>query len=69
MARQAEISVPSIALLGADDGVDPPPLADEDAGKFIGFCDRRVLTGVGHNVPQEAPIIFADAIRELREPN
>lgn len=69
LARQPDISVPSIALLGADDGVDPPLAEDEDARKFIGFYDRRVLPGVGHNIPQEAPIIFADAIRELREPN
>jgi pimeloyl-ACP methyl ester carboxylesterase len=67
LARQPDISVPGIVLLGADDGVDPPSPEDEDARKFTGFYNRRVIPGVGHNVPQEAPIGFADAIRELRE--
>jgi pimeloyl-ACP methyl ester carboxylesterase len=67
LARQPDISVPGIVLLGADDGVDPPSPEDEDARKFIGFYNRRVLHRVGHNLPQEAPIGFADAIRELRE--
>ena len=67
LARQPDISIPSIVLLGADDGVDPPPQEDEDAGKFSGVYARRVLPGVGHNVPQEAPISFAVAIRELVE--
>lgn len=67
LARQPDISVPTIVLLGADDGVDPPPSKDRDARKFIGFYVRRVLQGVGHNLPQESPAIFADAIRELRE--
>lgn len=67
LARRPSISVPSIVMLGADDGVDPPPSTDDDGKKFIGFYDRRVLLGVGHNVPQEAPTSFADAIRELRE--
>ncbi|MGZ2385348.1 alpha/beta fold hydrolase [Rhizobium brockwellii] len=65
LARQPDISVPSIVVLGEDDGVDPPPSEDEDAQKFTGFYDRRILPGVGHNVPQEAPSAFAEAIREL----
>ncbi|RYF28916.1 MAG: alpha/beta hydrolase [Comamonadaceae bacterium] len=67
LARQPDISVPSIVVLGADDGVDPPSSEDEDGRKFIGSYDRRVLPGVGHNVPQEAPTSFANAIRELCE--
>ncbi|MFP3802280.1 alpha/beta fold hydrolase, partial [Paraburkholderia sp. SIMBA_027] len=65
LARQPDIATPTIVILGADDGVDPPPSKDEDASKFVGFYDRRVLPGVGHNVPQEAPSAFAGAIREL----
>ncbi len=60
------ITVPSIVVLGANDGVDPPPSKDQDATRFAGFYDRRVLRGVGHNVPQEAPTDFADAILQLR---
>ncbi|WP_332304849.1 alpha/beta hydrolase [Rhizobium sp. GR12] len=66
LARQPDISVPGIVVLGADDGVDPPPPEDEEGVKFIGFYNRRVLPGVGHNVPQEAPANFADAVLELR---
>lgn len=65
LARQPDIAAPTIVILGADDGVDPPPSKDEDAKKFSGFYHRRILPGVGHNVPQEAPSAFAGAIREL----
>ncbi|MBN7808358.1 alpha/beta hydrolase [Agrobacterium rosae] len=65
LARQPNISVPSIVLLGANDGVDPPALEDKDTNRFTGPYIRRVLPGIGHNVPQEAPAVFADAIREL----
>lgn len=36
-----------------------------DAVRFAGPYARRVLPRVGHNVAQEAPVEFADAIREL----
>jgi pimeloyl-ACP methyl ester carboxylesterase len=65
LAQQPDISVPTIVVLGADDGVDRPPLNDEEARHFIGFYVRRVLPGVGHNLPQEDPHMFSDAIREL----
>jgi pimeloyl-ACP methyl ester carboxylesterase len=55
LARQPVIAVPTISLCGADDGVDPPQDADEDAHRFVGRYERRVLPGVGHNFPQEAP--------------
>lgn len=67
LAQQPPISVPTIVLLGADDGVDPPPLQDEEAKHFTGSYTRRVLSRVGHNVPQEVPTVFAGAMRELRE--
>jgi pimeloyl-ACP methyl ester carboxylesterase len=65
LARQPDIAAPTIVILGADDGVDPPRSKDEDARKFTGFYHRRILQGVGHNVPQEAPSAFAGAIQEL----
>jgi pimeloyl-ACP methyl ester carboxylesterase len=65
LARQPDISVPSIVVLGAVDGVDPTPSKEQDAKKFTGFYHRRILPGVGHNAPQEAPRAFAAAIREL----
>ena len=35
------------------------------AAKFSGADSHRVLEGIGHNVPQEAPDAFADAVREV----
>jgi pimeloyl-ACP methyl ester carboxylesterase len=45
LARQPDISVPSIVVLGEDDGVDPSPSEDEDAQKFTRFYDRRNPAG------------------------
>lgn len=66
LAEQPDITVPTIVLLGADDGVDPPSMEDKDAVHFKGAYSRHILAGIGHNVPQEAPTIFADAVRDLR---
>ncbi|CAN7677972.1 alpha/beta hydrolase [Rhizobium sp. LjRoot98] len=66
LAEQPDITIPTIVLLGADDGVDPPSTEDKDAIHFKGTYDRQILAGIGHNVPQEAPTIFADAVRDLR---
>jgi pimeloyl-ACP methyl ester carboxylesterase len=39
------------------------PFTSEDKGAyFSGGYERRVLHGVGHFVPREAPEAFADAI-------
>ncbi len=66
LAEQPDISVPTVVLLGADDGVEPPSMEDKDAVRFKSAYSRHILAGVGHNVPQEAPTIFADALRDLR---
>ncbi len=65
LAAQPEIVVPSIVLLGADDGVGPPPATDTDARHFTGPYRREIVAGVGHNFPQEAPDAFAAAVRAL----
>lgn len=65
LAEQPEIGVPTIVLQGADDGVDPPPSIDTAARHFTGAYQRRIVPGVGHNFPQEAPDVFADAILAL----
>ncbi|WP_027928485.1 alpha/beta fold hydrolase [Amycolatopsis benzoatilytica] len=53
---------PTITLSSDFDGA----AADGKAyrGKFSGKYDHRVLTGIGHNVPQEAPAEFARAVRD-----
>jgi pimeloyl-ACP methyl ester carboxylesterase len=64
LAAQPEITVPTVVLHGADDGVHPPDPA-EGPGRFTGPYQRHVLPGVGHNLPQEAPDTLVAAIRTL----
>jgi pimeloyl-ACP methyl ester carboxylesterase len=63
LAAQPKIAVPAINLHGADDGVIPAALSEKHGKYFTGAYQRRVLQNVGHNVPQEAPRAFADAMR------
>lgn len=65
LAAQPAIAVPTISFDGADDGVRSPAPAVQDASRFTGPRSHRLLQGVGHNMPQEAPDIFADAVLEL----
>ncbi len=65
LAHQPVISVPTISLQGADDGVNVAASSDGHAKHFSGRYERRVLAGVGHNPPQEAPQAFADAVLQL----
>jgi pimeloyl-ACP methyl ester carboxylesterase len=65
LARQPLIGVPTISLCGEDDGVGPPPDVDPDHPRFSGRYERRVLPGVGHNIPQEAPDATMTALLEL----
>ena len=65
LAAQPKIAVPTIALQGEADGVHPPEASANHARYFTGPFVRRVLPGVGHNPPQEAPQAVADAILEL----
>jgi pimeloyl-ACP methyl ester carboxylesterase len=65
LAAQPKIAVPTIALQGAADGVQPPESTAKHSAYFTGPFARRVLPGVGHNPPQEAPQAFADAVLEL----
>ncbi|MET0775993.1 MAG: alpha/beta hydrolase [Pseudomonas mandelii] len=65
LTRQPSINVPTISLCGADDGVGPAEEIDEDIEHFTGFYERRVLAGVGHNIPEEAPEATLKAILDL----
>ena len=68
LAAQPAITVPSITFDGADDGVRPVAPASQHAGFFTGGREHRVVPGVGHNMPQEVPQVFADAVMELVRP-
>jgi len=65
LAAQPAIAVPCITFDGMDDGVRPPADASAHAHRFSGPRSHRLVPGVGHNLPQEAPRIFADAVLEL----
>jgi pimeloyl-ACP methyl ester carboxylesterase len=65
LAKQPVITVPTITFDGADDGVRDPSPAAAHARFFSGPRSHRVVPGVGHNMPQEAPRVFADAVLEL----
>ena len=62
LATAPDISVPAITMEGESNGAPhPPPSAY--AKKFTGkYQHRNVGGGVGHNLPQEAPKAFADAV-------
>jgi pimeloyl-ACP methyl ester carboxylesterase len=66
LAALPRITVPTIAVHGDADGVNPPHTSENHARFFTGPYERRVLAGVGHNPPQEAPRLFADAVLALR---
>ncbi|HOZ64713.1 MAG TPA: alpha/beta hydrolase [Burkholderiaceae bacterium] len=65
LAAQPVITVPSITFDGIDDGVRPPAPATAHALHFSGPRSHRLAPGAGHNLPQEKPHVFADAIWEL----
>ncbi|MBA2965454.1 MULTISPECIES: alpha/beta fold hydrolase [Ramlibacter] len=65
LAALPPIGVPAITFDGADDGVRPPAPAAAQALRFSGRREHRVVPGVGHNLPQEAPGAFAQAVLEL----
>ncbi|MDP3604681.1 MAG: alpha/beta hydrolase, partial [Polaromonas sp.] len=65
LAAQPAISVPCITFDGADDGVRPPATPGQHARFFSGPRSHQVVPGAGHNLPQEKPQVFADAVLEL----
>ncbi len=67
LAQSPSISVPTITFDGADDGVRSPSSASAQAHRFSGTREHRIVSGVGHNMPQEVPSVFAQAILELMD--
>jgi pimeloyl-ACP methyl ester carboxylesterase len=68
LATRPPISVPSLNLHGATDGVGPVAASAGHGRHFTGPHGRRVIPRTGHNVPQEAPEEFAWAMLELAQP-
>ncbi len=65
LAALPPITVPTVTLDGAGDGVAPATDGSRNASKFTGRRVHRVVPRVGHNLPQEAPEAFAAAVMEL----
>lgn len=65
LTAQPKISVSTVALDGDADGVAPAHGSEHHHLFFTGSYERRVLPGVGHNPPQEAPQDFAAAVLSL----
>jgi pimeloyl-ACP methyl ester carboxylesterase len=65
LAARPKIAVPTIALQGEADGIMPPQGSEHHAAFFSGPYERRVIAKVGHNLPQEAPVVFAQTVLEL----
>jgi pimeloyl-ACP methyl ester carboxylesterase len=62
LAAAPMIAVPTITLEGDANGA-PHPDPSAYARKFSGKYMHRLITGgIGHNLPQEAPKAFAEAV-------
>jgi pimeloyl-ACP methyl ester carboxylesterase len=65
LADSPVITVPTITLEGDANGA-PHPDSGTYAAKFSGkYAHRTISGGVGHNLPQEAPQAFAEAIVDV----
>ncbi len=65
LAERPPITVPSVALWGGDDGVDPTRRSERHISLFPAGTERRIVAGVGHFMPRERPAAVVEAIREL----
>ena len=67
LAAAPVITVPTITMEGDANGA-PHPESSAYAKKFSGkYAHRTIKGGVGHNLPQEAPHAFAEAVVDVIE--
>ena len=65
LAAGPTIGVPTITMEGDANGAPHPPPAAYRA-KFTGKYEHRTIGGgIGHNLPQEAPKDFAQAVLDV----
>ena len=65
LAEFPVIAVPTITMEGDANGA-PHPDPSVYAKKFSGkYAHRTITGGIGHNLPQEAPQVFAEAVVEV----
>ncbi len=65
LVAQPTINVQTISLDGAGDGVMPVGGSISHSQLFTAAYERRVIPLAGHNLPQEAPHVFAEAVLSL----
>ena len=65
LSAMPPITVPTITLEGDADGVSPPGGRQTNSQRFTGRHQNRVVPNAGHNLPQEAPEAFADAVLDI----
>jgi pimeloyl-ACP methyl ester carboxylesterase len=65
LAATPQIIAPTITLEGDADGVTPPGRPRDFAARFTGRHENRLVPNAGHNLPQEAPQAFADAVLDV----
>ncbi|TFW28210.1 alpha/beta fold hydrolase [Duganella callida] len=65
LATGPVIKVPTITMDGIDDGVIKATDGSATAARFSGPRRHVQVPGAGHNLPQEAPQAFTDAVLEL----
>jgi pimeloyl-ACP methyl ester carboxylesterase len=67
LATFPAIAVPTITMEGDANGA-PHPEPSAYAKKFSGKYEHRLITGgIGHNLPQEAPQAFTQAVLDVSE--
>ena len=67
LAEVPVIAVPTITLEGDANGA-PHPEPGSYAKKFSGkYAHRIIKGGIGHNLPQEAPQAFAEAVIDVAD--
>lgn len=62
LATRPVIEVPTITLDPEKDPFTAPGNGTAYRDRFTGPYEHRTLTGIGHNLPQEAPAAFARAV-------
>ncbi|WP_244788093.1 alpha/beta fold hydrolase [Cupriavidus pauculus] len=68
LATAPTISVPTITMEGDANGA-PHPAPSAYKSKFTGKYEHRDIGGgIGHNLPQEAPTAFAQAVLDIDKP-
>jgi pimeloyl-ACP methyl ester carboxylesterase len=64
LATLPDINVPALCIDGSVDGVSNSTL--QNSNKFLNAYEYRIFSGAGHNLPQERPTEWAQAISDAK---